>query len=171
MSYALNHSGVKLGKAPGKGGMVLGDDKLNYWLRVKDLRKQLIKLFGSADVLLKYPDKMPLPTKKDITGSETYAVNHWDEFYQRKHFAEDKFISKIKDKTGVIVFDVDGWGDATGHFTLWDKGNLLYVGANQNENDPTSAAYYIWHVEPRYNKSEDKMYLIQTTSIIFWELK
>ncbi|EBS7636603.1 hypothetical protein CDR68_23200 [Salmonella enterica] len=83
----------------------------------------------------------------------------------------DNFISKIEDKTGIIVFDVDGWSDATGHFTLWDKGDLLYVGANQNEKDPTSAAFYVWLVEPRYNKAKDEMHLIQTTSVIFWELK
>ncbi|ENJ4190335.1 hypothetical protein AB1D72_004418, partial [Salmonella enterica subsp. enterica serovar Carswell] len=62
MSYALNHSGVKLGKAPGNGGMVVGDDRLNYWLRVKDLKNQLINLFGNADISLKYPDKMPPAT-------------------------------------------------------------------------------------------------------------
>lgn len=171
MSYALNHSGVKLGKAPGQGGMVIGDDKLNYWLRVKDLKNQLAILFGNADFSLKYPNKMPPATKSDITGSETYSVNHWNAFYQRKLFAENNFVSRIKDKTGIIAFEVDGWGNATGHFTLWDKGNLLYVGSNKNENDPTSAAYYVWHVEPRYDGLKDQMYLIQTTSIAFWELK
>jgi len=48
---------------------------------------------------------------------------------------------------------------------------LLYVGSNQNENDPTSAAYYVWHVEPRYNGIKDEMYLIETTAVYFWELK
>ena len=171
MSYALNHSGVKLGKAPSVGGVIQGDDNLNYWLRVKDLKGQLFKLFGNADFSLKYPDKLPAATKSDINGSDTYSVNHWDEYYKRKLYAENNLVSKIKDKTGIIVFEVSGWGDATGHFTLWDKGNLLYVGSNQNENDPTSAAYYVWHVEPRYNGLKDKMYLIETTKVDFWELK
>lgn len=171
MSYALNHSGVKLGKPSDRGGMIVGDDKLNYWLRVKDLKSQLFKLFGQADFSLKYADKLPSATKRDINGSDTYSVNHWNDFYKRKLYAEDNLVSKIKNKSGIIVFDVNGWGDATGHFTLWDKGNLLYVGSNQNENDPTSAAYYVWHVEPRYNGIKDEMYLIETTAVYFWELK
>ena len=79
------------------------------------------------------------------------------------------FISKIQDKNGIIVFDVVGWNDATGHFTLWEKGNLSYVGANQEENNPLSPYYYVWMVEPRYDGT--KMYLVETVEVRFWELK
>ncbi len=36
--------------------------------------------------------------------------------------------SKFNAKNGIICFDVEGWADATGHFTLWDGSNLLYSG-------------------------------------------
>ena len=32
------------------------------------------------------------------------------------------------DKTGIIAWRVNGWTDATGHFTLWDGKKGLYVG-------------------------------------------
>ncbi|ELY6204107.1 T6SS effector amidase Tae4 family protein [Cronobacter malonaticus] len=171
LSYALNHSGVKLGVPPDSGGMVKGDDGLNYWLRVKELKQELFKLFGNADFLLKYPERLPPATIEDITGPETYANNHFDEYYRRKLYAENNFLSKINNKAGIIVFDVIGWGDATGHFTLWNKGKLLYVGGVPEENDPTSAAYYVWHLEPRYDAYKHEMYLVETTAAFFWELK
>jgi hypothetical protein len=34
------------------------------------------------------------------------------------------------DKTGIIAWRVNGWTDATGHFTLWDGQKGLYVGGH-----------------------------------------
>lgn len=33
-------------------------------------------------------------------------------------------------KTGIIAWRVNGWSDATGHFTLWDGQDGLYVGGH-----------------------------------------
>ncbi len=38
-------------------------------------------------------------------------------------------------KKGIIAFDVSGWSDATGHFSLWDGTKLLY---GDEFNLPTS---------------------------------
>lgn len=38
--------------------------------------------------------------------------------------------SFILNKTGVIVFDVTGWKDASGHFSLWDGQNVVYAGGH-----------------------------------------
>ncbi|MFY7828926.1 MAG: T6SS effector amidase Tae4 family protein [Flectobacillus sp.] len=35
-------------------------------------------------------------------------------------------MAKFKNRRGIICFEVTGWNDATGHFTLWDGNNILY---------------------------------------------
>jgi hypothetical protein len=32
----------------------------------------------------------------------------------------------LKDRKGIIVFEVSGWSDATGHADLWDGKNCLW---------------------------------------------
>ncbi len=41
-------------------------------------------------------------------------------------------IEKFQRKRGIIGFRVQGWKDASGHFTLWDGFNLLYGGEKHN---------------------------------------
>lgn len=40
--------------------------------------------------------------------------------------SEYKF--KLKDRKGIIVFEVSGWDDATGHADLWDGNKCLWKG-------------------------------------------
>ena len=62
------------------------------------------------------------------------------------------------------MFNVSGWGDATGHFTLWDGSHLIYPGYEEHD-DPNSEYYY-------FNmKYEDEGRVTQTDSIKLWELK
>jgi hypothetical protein len=42
--------------------------------------------------------------------------------------------SKIAGKKGIIAFDVQGWEDASGHFTLWDGEKLVYAGGHDYFN-------------------------------------
>lgn len=70
--------------------------------------------------------------------------------------AIDKFIHK----KGIIMFDVTGWGNATGHFTLWDGSHLIYPGDPEHDN-PQSIYYYF---NMKYNK-------VRTTKVHLWELK
>lgn len=44
-------------------------------------------------------------------------------------------VNEFKNKRGIIVFDVSGWGNATGHFTLWDGSHLIYPG-DRSHDDP-----------------------------------
>lgn len=37
-------------------------------------------------------------------------------------------------KKGIIAFDVSGWSDASGHFTLWDGQQLVYAGGHDYFN-------------------------------------
>ena len=170
MSYALNHSGVKLGPAPSRGGTVKGDDRLNYWLRVRDLSAELTRLFKAPDLHLDYTTPLPNPTANDGTP-EDYARNHPKEFQARTALAWSTLLSRMASKNGIVVFKVKGWSDASGHFTLWDgsNSNLLYVGANQQEKNPRSPLFYFWMVSPYFDGANTR--LVETTSVSFWELK
>lgn len=43
-------------------------------------------------------------------------------------FQPAKYKAELKDRKGIIVFEVSGWGDATGHADLWDGSNCLWKG-------------------------------------------
>ena len=76
-------------------------------------------------------------------------------------------VENFKNKHGIIVFDVSGWNNAGGHFTLWDGIDLLYVGAETPEhNDPTNEAMYYFSM----NYMQDTVN-VKTTRIRLWELK
>lgn len=42
--------------------------------------------------------------------------------------------SPIQAKQGIIAFDVAGWTDASGHFTLWNGTELVYAGGHDYFN-------------------------------------
>ena len=151
MSYALNRSGIKLGKAPSPGGTLIGDDKFNYWIRVADLKIFLHQRFKGAD------ESCDLTLLKD---SDDDGV--WE---KRVEEANDKMLDLIHGRKGIIVFDVVGWGNATGHFTLWDGEDLVYVGPGDH-NNPDTYEYYFW-----FTRVDDRGRIAQTKKITFWELK
>jgi hypothetical protein len=147
MSKALNYSGIKLPKAPSRGGNINGKDGFNYWIRVKDLQPELIRQLKSIKPL----------DKKAAPG----------------------IVSEFENKKGIIVFDVAGWANATGHFTLWDGKDLLYVGAGTPEhNDPNDAEMYYFHMSYQDTDEDGNLLfdkkgnpvMIKTTRIRLWEL-
>lgn len=150
MSYALNRSGVRLPpETSPKGGTIKGDDAFYYWIRVKDLKKYLKDRFHEGDFEHKFQ-----------------AIKTKDEMQTRALAVRDSFIKKIYGKRGIIVFDVEGWDGATGHFTLWDGTNLSYAG-NGYHNDATTTEYYFWFA--RFDELGNAA--VQTAKITFWELK
>lgn len=56
--------------------------------------------------------------------------------------------SQLRGKKGIIIFKVSGWGDASGHVTLW------------NGSDCGDSCYFI-HSAPN----------VRTTDIFFWNLR
>lgn len=149
MSYALNRSGLKLPVAP-NGGSIVGDDKYNYWIRVAQLSKKLSDHLGKPDFLLKHE---PIERfRKDLADKRVEVTR--------------KFLSTVAGKKGIVVFEVTGWQDATGHFTLWDGKDLLYVGEGSH-NDQSSYEYYFWFLRTMIT---DKV-MAQTTKVSLWELK
>lgn len=73
-------------------------------------------------------------------------------------------VNEFKNKRGIVVFDVSGWGNATGHFTLWDGNHLIYPG-DPIHDDPRSE-YYYFHMKYVQNYRT-----IKTTRIRLWQLK
>lgn len=160
MSVGLNKSGFLLPKAPSKGGNILGDDSRNYWLRVADLRPYLYKIFKEPDIAV------TLPT---LSSLDPYIPSELDE---RLKFVQDNIINKINGKKGIVVFEVKGWANATGHFTLWDGGENGLLYSPESENDPKSPNYYFWMV-PNNNETEDNFDDYNsglTIKFVFWEL-
>ncbi|OQR28458.1 hypothetical protein BWR15_27880 [Pseudomonas sp. T] len=150
MSYALNRSGIKLpSETSPKGGTLKGDDGRYYWIRVRDLKKYLRDRFRDGDV-----------------EYELSPITHRSEMPKRAEQARENIIRKIQGRHGIIVFDVKGWDGATGHFTLWNGSDLVYVGDGYH-NDDTTTAYYFWFAQ--FNEKEQVA--VQTVKVTFWELK
>jgi Type VI secretion system (T6SS), amidase effector protein 4 len=150
MSYALNRSGLRLPTAP-NGGSLKGDDGYNYWLRVAQLREKLKQHFGAADKQLIHQKVGKILTQSDMNSRVQSSRG---------------FIAGLGSMKGIVVFEVSGWSDASGHFTLWDGQNLKYVGPGEH-NNPSSSEYYFWLT--RVNAANE--IIVQTNKVLFWELK
>ncbi len=160
MSYALNRSGLKLGKAPSSGGSMRGGDDYLYWIRVGDLKAELVKQFKGADAELNLK-VIPASMLSDKAGMSTL-------FKERVKQAQEFLDTKLASKNGIVVFEVSGWGDASGHFTLWDGGakKLAYA---EGHDDPNGNHYYFWLTDLREVNGVER--LIQVVKVKFWELK
>lgn len=170
MSHALNKSGIKLGIAiSGKAGTMNGVAG-NYWIRVRDLKTEIAKRFKNPESELKHDlitfDADQIITNPAITPTITDLRK---KFLARVEVAKQFIVDKINEKTGIIVFEVSGWDDASGHFTLWDKNKMLYA---PGEDDTTTGNYYPWLIKHAAFSNLKKEWVIpQTTTIKFWELK
>lgn len=160
MSYALNRSGLKLGSAPSGGGTVVGDDGYHYWIRVSDLRPELMTRFKGADEELNL-NVIPSSMIADVDGMRAM-------YHERVKQAQAFLDTKLAARNGIVVFEVAGWGDASGHFTLWDGGakQLAYA---DGHDDPGGNHYYFWLTDLREVKGVKR--LIQVVKVKFWELK
>lgn len=173
MSKGLNYSGFKLPynnskyrAKGGEGGVHIGDDKLNYWYRVRELAQYLAEHLGTPEIDIKL-DKIEMPVnlrkKSNLTQSE------WTQVWNSKKKISQAEWSRINNTKGIITFDVSGWNNASGHFTLWDKQHLIYPGGAEHD-DPTSSKYYFHMLYPTINR-KGELDFVQTNRIRLWELK
>ncbi|SUA36786.1 Uncharacterised protein [Neisseria zoodegmatis] len=152
MSYALNHSGIRL--PANRAGAFIGDkDKKNHWFRVRELGEFLKKQFGKGTV-----EYRPPRLKSDDDADFDSAA-----FQERIAAVKQNVLAKIKGKTGIVMFEVEGWGNASGHFTLWDGSKMLYARGHESDDD---SEYYFWFARLSPNPNRP----IQTVKVIFWEL-
>jgi len=143
MSRGLNLSGIKLPIKSISTQLVLkGGDGNNYWGRVKELYPIIKSSLGKP--------LLETSLKKAKLG-------------ETKEKMSDLEMNKYYASKGIIMFEVSGWGDASGHFTIWDGNHLIYPG-DPLHDDPTSE-YYYFHM-----KYENNGKVFQTDKIILWEL-
>lgn len=161
MSYALNRSGLKMGPAPSSGGSVEGGDGYVYWIRVTDLKAHLAKQFKGADEELTLAT-IPASMIKDVPAMQ-------EKYKERRALAQAWLDTKLAGRSGIVVFNVTGWGDASGHFTLWDgkAKSLAYATGHDSSANNT---YYFWLTQLQEDEN-GKQWLVQVSSIKFWELK
>ncbi len=56
-------------------------------------------------------------------------VKHLAERYgEPEEFLPEEYLEKITGRKGIIIFEVKGWEDATGHADLWDGAACLWHG-------------------------------------------
>ncbi|WP_426211329.1 type VI secretion system amidase effector protein Tae4 [Massilia sp. TWP1-3-3] len=158
MSYALNRSGLKLPKAP-SGASVQGGDNYIYWLRVIDLKAELARRFKGADEEL----NLTVIPNSLLQDKEAMSAIFKTRVKEGQRFIDEK----LNSKSGIVVFEVAGWGDATGHFTLWD-GNSKKLSYADGHEQPGNNSYYFWLT--RLNEAA-KYSLVQVVKVKFWELK
>lgn len=138
MSYALNRSGIKLGMTADKHGTVAGGDGYNYWIRVEDVKAELIKRFKGFDeeLVLK---AIPNDLLDDEEGRKKI-------FRERVATARQFLDTRVAGKCGIVVFETRGYLDATGHFTLWDGVNRKLAYAPDHDS-PENRFYYFWFAD------------------------
>ncbi|QYF92255.1 type VI secretion system amidase effector protein Tae4 [Massilia sp. PAMC28688] len=162
MSYALLRSGFGLSRTSDPAASKLGADKRWYWLRVADLRAELVARFKGFDAELSF-ELLDTALAED---EDALTV----QFEARKAKATEFFKTHLLSKNGIIVFKVEGWSNATGHFTLWDGTARKLAFANDHD-DPQSRSFYPWLTTVGINKETKKKFLVQVQHIQFWELK
>lgn len=158
MSYALNRSGLKLPQAPGAGASIKGGDGYWYWIRVSDLKAELARRFKGADQELGL-SVIPKTLLQDDTAMSKL-------FKQRVKEGQEFIDTKLAGKNGIVVFEVSGWGDASGHFTLWD-GSARTLAYADGHDDPANNNFYFWLTQVDAARTR----LVQVVRVKFWELK
>ncbi|MYN29882.1 type VI secretion system amidase effector protein Tae4 [Duganella levis] len=156
MSYGLNRSGLTLAK--GGGASIQGGDGYWYWLRVADLKAELARRFKGVDEEL----GLTVIPKTLLKDDAALALQIKERVRQGQEFID----TRLAGKNGIVAFEVSGWGDASGHFTLWD-GSARTLAYADGHNDSGNTDFYFWltQVDPERTR------LIQTVRVKFWELK
>lgn len=161
MSYALNRSGLTLGAAPSQGGHLVGADGYRYWIRVSDLKLHLSKQFKGAD------EELALPVISPGLIDDVDALSA--KFKERVALAKAWLERALSNRRGIVVFNVTGWSNASGHFTLWDGTSRTLAYAAPHD-DPDNNEYYFWLTSLNELENGTRR-LVQLVSVKFWELK
>ena len=92
-----------------------------------------------------------LPYIMRVTGVIDFIRHNWGQPDKTLTPAQSATLNGLK---GLIVIEVQGWGDATGHVTLWDGSA---TGDGSDYQNPASSSYRNPSVSP--------------VRILYWELK
>lgn len=94
LSHALNAAGHSIPRGLPWMETVSGGDKSRYAFRVAELTRYLTMTFGDPEVVKKQ-DQPASAAREAVAG-----------------------------RRGIVVFEVSGWEDATGHIDLWDGSRI-----------------------------------------------
>lgn len=139
---------------------MLGGDKKWYWIRVADLKAELRLRFKGFDAELRFTE-LDEKLFTDVAAIARIKL-------ERKVKAQKFLDVELGKKNGIIVFKVKGWGDATGHFTLWNCSTRKLAFATDHD-DPSTDSYYPWLT--LIDNLFGGFIVVQVTEIQFWELK
>jgi hypothetical protein len=125
----------------------IGGEVTQAWLGDNTCVIRMSKAFNYAGTAHEIPKRADLLTVKGA-DKKNYAVRvaQFVAYLLDKYGAPDITktgtgiaASAFAGKVGLIVWHIDGWNDATGHFTLWDGNNGLYEGTHDYFTDfPTT---------------------------------
>ena len=108
LSRAFNYSGNLIPRSRNDEILTIkGGDGLNYALRVREFTRYMKRKYGAPAVDYTYAG----------ASDEDVAIA-----------AENEAPTDFRGKQGVIIFDVDGWTDATGHVDLWNGTTCRHAG-------------------------------------------
>jgi hypothetical protein len=160
MSYALNRSGLRLARAPSAGASVQGGDGYWYWIRVSDLKRELSRRLKRAD------EELSLTVIPSALIHDKEAIS---KLYKMRVEEGQAFIdTKLSGRNGIVAFEVSGWDNASGHFTLWEGCTKKLAYADRHDQCDNNA-YYFWLTN--LIEAGEKPRLIQVIKVKFWELK
>jgi RHS repeat-associated protein len=145
MSVALNKSGndldtdVKNSKGQKMFTLEGGDGK-DYALRKSDVKDYMGNKYGKADI----------------------STTNGDKDFDEK-------INDVKGQKGVVVFDVSGWSNATGHITIYDgKGNCGHDCYFPDVIKKENATREGWNAS---HPNESPLPMIKLTGVSLWIAK
>ncbi|USE84081.1 type VI secretion system amidase effector protein Tae4 [Acinetobacter tibetensis] len=122
-----NACALRLSKALNYGGMPIKQTTKGYKVKGKDNKPYLLRV-------------------KEMISFVENNLGKADITLRPKN--NEDVSSQLSNKKGIIIFKVSGWGDATGHVTLW------------NGNDCGDSCYFVHHQQG-----------VTTTEVLFWNLK
>jgi len=117
----------------------IGGDVTSSWLGPNTCVIRMSKAFNYAGTDHEIPaGHKGLGTVRGADGKHyAYRVTEFVKYLHQKYGppdivrrGSDISITPFQGATGLIVWHISGWSDATGHFTLWDGTTGLYEGTH-----------------------------------------
>ena len=110
---------------------------------------RMSRAFNYAGAQYELPSNQKVPPLRTLPGKDrkNYAYNVHDFLGYLGHrygppmvsnsykVGEKESATPFLGKTGIIAWLIEGWSDATGHFTLWDGKTGLYEGEHDYFSD------------------------------------
>lgn len=146
MSRAFNYSGFEVPKGTQPEGTMYrlkGEDGKAYFLQKEHLAKFIRSRWGKPEITVTAADK--------TVAGEHNVLNFNTKTYSVKIGLLEKSKQKILQKRGLVIFDVRGWSDASGHVTLWNGEKCIddtnYFDANLVSEVAYTEKYEFWELK------------------------